>query len=422
MNQGARTQLKRDYFWNTAGGIMTSLSTVLITIVVTRVNGVAMAGLVGLAIAVGMQLQALGTYEVRTYQATDVRGTVSFGTYHATRIVTVLLMLLGLILFPLVMNQSPQDYLLLVLIAALRLIDAFEDVFFGEWQRENRLDIAGRAYFWRVFATTAMFCVVLLMTRDVLLTTLITLATAIVMLVALVIVPARGSFAIRPDFTAAPIRALLATCLPLFLAAFLSTYLVNAPRFAIGTLMTNEVQGYFTFVFLPAFVITLLSALLFRPLLTRMANRWSEADVDGFRTLVWRGLQGAAAAFLLTFAATYFLGVPVLNLVYGVDVAPYKTEMLVLLVGAGASAASTILYYALTILRRQRMVFFGYALAALVVLVLSYWWVSLWGMMGAALSFAAAMIVLVVTFVIAVQYYRGRVVPGESLNAQNPTQ
>ena len=176
--------------------------------------------------------------------------------------------------------------------------------------------------------------------------------------------------------------------------------------------MNHDVQGYFAILFMPAFTINLLSTMLFRPLLTRMALVWAQGDRRGFTHLMTRGLQGAALAFAVTFLVTYAIGVPLLNFMYAEDIAPYKTEMLILVVGGAFNASSTILYYGLATMRRQHLVFVGYVLAAVTVLVLATMLVSRYGMMGASVAYTAAMVTLTVVFAVSYGWSLRRVSHG----------
>ena len=118
-------------------------------------------------------------------------------------------------------------------------------------------------------------------------------------------------------------------CLPLFLASFLAMYLANAPRYAIDRYLDLEAQGYFSFLYMPAVAINLLSLLVLRPLLTRMAGHWSRDDWQAFASLIMRGLRTMAIAFVLVAAATWVVGVPVLALVFDTDLSPYRLELMV---------------------------------------------------------------------------------------------
>ena len=377
---------------------MGSLSMVLMLIVVTRAAGIAAAGVYSLATAVGQQFQTVGSYEVRPYQATDVRHRFSFGTYYAARIITLFAMVVGIVSYALITGNGQQSVTVVILVASLRLFDAFEDVFYGEFQRLGRLDVAGRANFFRVLATTTVFTALIFITRDLAITTIVTIIVTAVAVALLIVPPAKGLFALRPAFSVGPVRSLLVACLPLFLAAFLAMYLTNAPRFAIETFMDSTQQGYYAILFVPALAINILAMFIFRPLLTRMATYWASCNREGFTKLVQRGILGVGLAFALTFVVVYFLGVPILNLLYNVELGEYRWELLVLVVGGAMNSLAVIFYYALTTMRQQHLLLGGYLVSAGLVWALSRALIPTYGIMGAALAYSLAMTVLALGF------------------------
>ena len=399
-----RSQLGRDYLWNTAASLMTSLATVVMLLVVTRTAGIRAAGVYSLAIAVGQQFQTLGMYEVRTYHVTDLRHRFTFGTYLATRIVTVALMLAGIVGYAMVSGDGGSDVLLIVLVASLRVFDAFEDVYVCELQRVGRLDLGGRACFWRALSTTASFSGMLVATGNLLVSTVVSLVVSLVVMVGVYLPPSRGLFPLRPTWDPRRVGQVLLACLPLFLASFISMYLSNAPRFAIDRYLDPTQQGYFAILFMPAVTINLMSLVIFRPLLTRMAGLWVQGDRPGFRAVVNRGLLATAGAFVVVGLVTYVAGVPILGLVFGKDVSAFSVELMVLVGGGAMNAASVVLYYALTTVRLQNLVFAGYVLAAGAITLLCVVLVPQGSLLGASVAYTAAMSVLVAVF--AVVLYR----------------
>ena len=399
-----RSQLGRDYLWNTAASLMTSLATVVMLLVVTRTAGIRAAGVYSLAIAVGQQFQTLGMYEVRTYHVTDLRHRFTFGTYLATRIVTVALMLAGIVGYAMVSGDGGSDVLLIVLVASLRVFDAFEDVYVCELQRVGRLDLGGRACFWRALSTTASFSGMLVATGNLLVSTVVSLVVSLVVMVGVYLPPSRGLFPLRPTWDPRRVGQVLLACLPLFLASFISMYLSNAPRFAIDRYLDPTQQGYFAILFMPAVTINLMSLVIFRPLLTRMAGLWVQGDRPGFRAVVNRGLLATAGAFVVVGLVTYVASVPILGLVFGKDVSAFSVELMVLVAGGAMNAASVVLYYALTTVRLQNLVFAGYVLAAGAITLLCVVLVPQGSLLGASVAYTAAMSVLVAVF--AVVLYR----------------
>lgn len=395
-----QAQLGRDYLWNTAASLASALSLVVMLTVVTRAAGIEAAGIFSLAIAVGQQFQTLGMYEVRTYHVTDVRERFSFGVYHAARIITVTLMQLGIIVYALFSGATALAVAQIIGVASLRFFDAYEDVYYSEFQRVGRLDIGGRASFLRTLSTTLVFCAVLIITGNLLGAVLTALLASTVVMVMVFIPPALRYFTVRPRWRWGQVRDVLVACLPLFLASFIAMYLANAPRFAIDRYLDSAAQGYFAIIYMPATAINLLALLVFRPLLTRMAHSWVEGDGGGFLAVVRRGLLTAFGAFVVVAVVTWLIGAPLLRLVFGKDVSPYMGELMVLVLGGALNAVSVILYYALTTIRRQGIVFIGYVLAAAAITAACFLLVPGLKLMGASLSYPIAMGTLCAVFAV----------------------
>ena len=408
------TSQARDYFWNTVASLMLSLTTAVLLLVVKRTAGLEAAGVFTIANTVGQQFQALGMYEVRTYHVTDARHRFSFGTYLATRLVTVGAMVAGIIVSAALSGDGLMAAVLIALIACLRVFDAFEDVFYCELQREGRLDIAGKACFLRTLTTIGVFSVVLALGGSMLTAAAITLVASLVVMLGAYLPPARRLFPLGPRWEPRPIIRVLAECLPLFLASFIALYLANAPRFAIDRYLDNAQQGYFAIIFMPAFTINLLSFVIFRPLLTQMADRWIGADRAGFAAIVRRGLLGTFVAFIAVALVTYTVGAPILGFVYGTDVSGSMLELMVLVAGGALNAAGVILYYALTTMRLQRLVFAGYIIAAAAITVLCLLLVPTYGLLGASLAYAGAMAILAAAFLAGVRLALRRAPSGAS--------
>ena len=403
----SRGQLGRDYLWNTAASLMSSLAVVIMGVAIVRSGATdsfarAQYGLFTLALAIGQQYQTVGLYEVRTFHVTDVRRRFDFGTYLSTRLLTCLVMV-ALITYH-SWNASTHDpYPAFTVIAAmplLRIFDAFEDVYYSEFQRSGRLDIAGKACFARIFTTTFLWSGLYWFSQDLLLSTLVTFALTCVVLVVAYGLPARGVFSLLPSLNIRGITGILWECLPLFIAAFLNQSLANAPRFAIHASLGDEELGVFAIIYMPAVAINMLSLFVFRPLLTRMAMRWTERKQGEFFSIVRRGLLTTAGAFAVVATVTYVIGAPLLTLVFGTDVSGYVGELMVLVLAGALNAAGVILYYALATMRRLRAVLVAYVAAGATAYVIAPLLTNSHAMMGASLAYAATMGLLAILFTI----------------------
>ena len=420
----SRGQLGRDYLWNTAASLMSSLAVVIMGVAIMRSGTTdsfarAQYGLFTLALAIGQQYQTVGLYEVRTFHVTDVRRRFDFSTYLSTRLLTCLVMV-GLIAYHSWTASTKDPYPAFTVIAAmalLRIFDAFEDVYYSEFQRSGRLDIAGKACFARIFTTTFLWSGLYWFSQDLLLSTLVTFAVTCVVLVVAYGLPARGVFSLLPSPNVRGITGILWECMPLFIAAFLNQYLANAPRFAIHTSLGDEALGVFAIIYMPAVAINMLSLFVFRPLLTRMALRWAEGKRGEFLSIVRKGLVTTAAVFVVVAAVTYVIGAPLLTLVFGTDVSGYVGELMVLVLAGALNAAGVILYYALATMRRLRAVLGAYAVAAATAYVMAPILTNSHAMMGTSLAYAATMGLLAVLFTTFMLVPRPRgAIETESLN------
>lgn len=149
---------------------------------------------------------------------------------------------------------------------------------------------------------------------------------------------------------------------------------------------------------MPAVAINLLSLLVFRPLLTRMARYWTQGEWSEFRSLIVRGLRTTFMASVAVAVVTWVAGPPVLALVFGQDLSPYRPELMVLVAGGAFNAGGVILYYALTTMRRQRFVFVAYVIASVTITALGLLLVPAFSLLGASAAYTGAMAVLALVF------------------------
>ena len=98
------------------------------------------------------------------------------------------------------------------------------------------------------------------------------------------------------------------------------------------------------------------------------------------------------AVFGLGVAAT--IGIPVLSLVFSVDLSDYKRELCIVMLGGGMLAYSVFFNTVITIIRLHRTLIACYGLAAIAAFAFSGYFVRTYGMLGATVLYAIIMTVL----------------------------
>ena len=100
------------------------------------------------------------------------------------------------------------------------------------------------------------------------------------------------------------------------------------------------------------------------------------------------GLALAGIAVALT------IGIPLLSIIFGVDLGNLKWELVVIMVGGGMLAYATYFSTVITIIRLQRTLIFCYGAVALAAKLLAGFFVVNYSLMGAAVMYTSLMTIL----------------------------
>lgn len=402
-NQNVSTE--KIYLWNLIGNLAFSGSSVLFTLIVTRLTSPIEADSFSLAYGIAAILVVVGMFQVRSYQATDVSFRHSFTSYFLARCISLTLMVL--VFFPYLsiskidLNER-EKVAIIALYVLFRMCEAISDLFQGLFQQHERLDIAGKSMTIRYTFSTIFLFIVLYTTKSLVssLTLLVVLNFLFVM--GYDFVKAR-SFE-RIDFSSIEFKSLLVdacsilkNCIPLFISGFLLAYIFNEPRIAIdmeirlGHLIEGTQRDY-NILFMPVFFMSLF-ILILRPLTTQLAIFWKDKEYKRFDGIIVKLLVIILGlGFVLTLVA-YFIGTPILSVVFGLDLNRYK-ETLAILVFSGILYSIGIVFGdVMTVLRRQSYLLPVYLLMFVASKLTNLQFVQRSGLFGASLSFLLVMVV-----------------------------
>ncbi len=384
-------RLKKGFVWNTAGCIINALQSVILLAAITRLTDAYIGGIFSIAYAIGQQYRPLGAFEVRVLQVTDTKGQFSFGSYFSFRLITSSAMVLAIALHCLLCYGIGSESVTIGSIALLRVLDTIEDVFQGELQRRRRLDIAARAFTIRVTATTLIFIAAFGTTRNLLIASLLSLAVSAFVLYFLNIPAAKTLFSIKPAITKREIKELMGASIPLFFAAFLSSYLPNAAKFAIDFFLTKEELTFYTILFLIPMAINLIVGSVFQPILSSLAETLAKKGIAPFSKMIIQGIYLSIVASCIVLILSVPLGVPVLSFLYSVNLDPYTGPLIILIFSGTFNAICTVFYYGLVTLRKQKFVFVSYAVSSIIALIASNALTFSLGLLGASLAYLLSM-------------------------------
>lgn len=416
MREDKEINEKSNFVWNAVAGIINASEAVILLAVITRTNGIYDAGILTIAFAVANLLSTVGKFGIRNYQVTDVDGRFGFETYLGARIVTVCLMMLAsfcYILYGYIFKEYAWDKAgIIFFMCMVYAVEAFEDVFAGQYQRIGRLDMGGKIFTVRWALILSLFSMLLVFTHNLFYTSLISMLISILCCIVLLCITYRRVVVKKICISFIGTKKLLWYCSPLFGAAFLQFYLINAPKYAIDTYLTEEIQACYGFVAMPVFVIGLLNSFIYQPQLVRMAIQWREHDYYSLKRGIWKQIYIITAITIVCLIGAYAFGVPVLSWLYHTDLFNYKTELLVLMLGGGFLAVVGLFCVILTIIRRHKWILYCYAIVSLMAILTVGQVVKIYGSKGAAMAYTILIAILMFILGIAINRLYHRIIRG----------
>jgi O-antigen/teichoic acid export membrane protein len=390
------------YLWNMINAMVAAVQSAVILAVITRTNGIEDAGIFSIAYAVASLMLFIGQYGLRRFQASDVTEQYSFGEYYAMRILTCLVMIIASCIYcvyGIVFNDySVEKAMIVMLVCLWKVIQAFSDVFEGMMQQKGRLDISSKASALRIFMGTGIYIVFLLITNNLMLSTIVCVLLSLVIMLITSINAAWEFNKLSVVFNKKSLVSLAVAGFPLFLSYFLSLYVGNAPKYAIDSYLSDELQAYYNFIFMPTFAVQLLVNFIFVPILTTYAKLWAEHRFQEFKRALKKQILLILVLTIVVLLGAFLIGIPVLSFLFGVSLDQYRIELCIVILGGGMLAYVTYFATVITITRHQRTLIFGYLGAAILAKLSSKYFVITYGVMGAVTMYSILMASLAVIF------------------------
>lgn len=294
-------------------------------------------------------------------------------------------MVLGCLLYALQRNEKEKVFYLVILTIYM-IVNAVGEIYQSFYFQQLHVDVSGQILFFRTLIPFCAFALFQVTIRNLVLSLIVMLAVNLI-ITALYAKQSRtqgGTSILRPK--AKCLIKLFKSCFPLFISAFLMILIVNLPRYVVEWKLTDEMQGYFSLLFIPAQVINMLSQFVFKPLL----NGYSVLIEQKKYLEFWKSLL-KQFIFIVAFTAVCclggaILGIPFLSWVYGANLNGYVEILVIIILGGGALAAAQLMYYILVLIRQQRRIMLIYGVVALAAFPGTWVLVEKTGLWGAASS------------------------------------
>ena len=388
---------KRDFIWNLIGTSINSFNSLFFMIVINHINLKSEAGVFTYAYSLICLFFILATFYNRVYQISksDKFSSKDFILY---RVLSSILTVIIVFLFSIINGYNLFKLSVIMLICLFRMIEAISDAVYGVLQYKGYLYKSGILLSLKGIIGLIGFTLVDYFTKS------ITLA-----LVSLIIL--NLAFFYFYDYKNVKeylngkvsfnnILLILKETLPIFIYSFLAMYVANICKYMLDYFDTEEAQNIFGIIFMPSTVIGLCSAYIVVPIITSLNDLLKKKKYKEFNKLVSKMMIILVGVGVVAIIGAYILGIPVLNILYGMDLSDYKNLLLLVLVGATFYTLANVYSQVLVLLNVHKMQTLIYVVMSIVSTIICYFLISNYKLSGSVYSYVIFMFILLILYLI----------------------
>ena len=394
----------KNIIWNMIGATTNAFNSLLFTIIVTRINGLNDAGIFTYAFATACLLYVIGVYLGRTFQVTDIDEKNTNSNYVYNKITTCALMILVSILFVLIKGYDIYKSAVIIVLCGFKSIEALSEVFYAITQKNEQLYKVGISMTLKAVLGVVVFLVIDLITKNMLISCVGIVIINILFLVFYDIKNSKLAGLKIEKYDNNGNKTLLKTGFFTFILTFLGLYLINVSRYAIDDLSTNEIQTIFGIIIMPATFMGLLGQFIIQPALTKFAKCIKNKEYHHLKMITIKIISLIIVLGIIVLGVAYFLGIPVLELVYGIELTPYFISFMIIILGSILYSIQIISSAILISMRRtfgQVMIYF---IISIISTGVSYYLVDKLNILGASISYCITMTLVAVSFILYLIY------------------
>ncbi len=391
------TNLRKNFIWNLIGSTASAFVSLAYMMVVSRVNGVDDAGIFSFAFSTAAFFLVIGTYSGRTFQVTDKNKKTTDSDYFYLKIVTCVFMLVVGLSFCLFRGYTGDKFVIIMFLTLARALEAMSEYAYAVIQKKDRLYQVGRSLFMKSILGVAGFFLIDHFTQNLVLSCTMIIAANLLFL-ALYDFPKMRKTGFRfKKFERKKVWYLLRIGFFTFAFTFLNLYVINAARYVLDSTSSDSAQAIYGIIAMPATVLGLVGQYFIQPFLTNF-KKFFTTDANKFQNLVLKLCLALSSIGVLCVLAAWILGIPVLELLYAVELDGNLLGLLIIIIGGTCSALALVISTALITMRRTRDQFWIYCVTAIIAFLIARVLVPVYGVLGACLSYMLSMMLLLVLY------------------------
>lgn len=356
----------KNFIWNSLGTGINSFNSLFFLIIVTRVNDIQTAGIFSIAYATATILYTLAMYSGRLCQVTDIKNKIKDKDYIFTRFLTCIVMLAMATVFLLIKQYSAFKTTIFAFLAIFKGIEAFSDILYGIMQKNNLLYKSGMSLSLKGFIGIVSFLVIDLITRDLRLACLAVIVVNLVVLIIYDYFIISKKLIQNEKINKENILSIIKSEFFVFVNSFAGIYILNAPKYAIDSYLTEDIQAIYGYIMMPATVMTLFTQFIVMPFLGNLKELYEQNKLKEIEKITLKIKLVVLAFGGFSVLAAFLIGPEFLGLIYGLNLTAYRMNLCVIIGSYIFYAISYINLVTLTTIRHTFVQFVIYIISMVV--------------------------------------------------------
>lgn len=334
--------LKKNFIWNTIGIFSISLTSFVYSLILIRLCNLSVSGIWSYTFAVACTSVTLASFGGRTYQVTDAKKELNTFTYVSARYITVGITLVLVLLFTLTKGFDLNKSLIMIGLCIFKFCEELSDVYYGILQKHDKLYVVGKSMFFKSVINMLLFLMVIYLSKSLLLAVIFILVNNFLFFYFYDRRNALKLEKLDKKISRQQMKKYFKNNLIICLTLFLSTYLVNCSKYVMETYLSDDLQGIYNILVLPATAVTLIGSFIINPLVVGLSKDFAEGQINHIKTVANKISLIMIGFGVIACIGAYFLGVPVLKLIYNFDLTPYLIGFELMIIGCVFYTISTI--------------------------------------------------------------------------------
>lgn len=345
--------LKQNLVWNTIGCLMYQgcqwLTTILVVILSTSYEN---SGILAFAMATGNIFTGLATYNVRTFQISDVKGQFSSENYIAFRVITVVLASVLCSAYSFAVAPSIGTGIAMVAFLLFKADESFSNVLYGIDQKALRMDFIGISQGVRGILSLAAFALSLLATDNLVVAFVAMFVSCAAVTILYDIPHSRKLDTVGVSITKKNCIDLFRICAPSVIAILAYGFVSTIARQWFGIQYGEEALGIYSAVATPCVLVQVMANYLYSPFLVPIARSWNSRNNSELRSQLKKLITGIIGVIVICVALSAAFGAPVINLVYGPSIGDYSWMITPAMIAASLMALDYLLTDLFIVMRK----------------------------------------------------------------------